>query len=150
MTDETVKLKFNVSVALVREGKVIQEETVHNVTCNAGIAKIAAVISAQATASWTYIAVGTVNTSPAATDTALGGEVLRVQGTTSLITTTVTNDTAQLIAGFIFSTSYSIKEAGLFDTASTGTGDLLGHVLIGPYSVVSGDSLTVTWQEVVG
>jgi hypothetical protein len=137
-----------VHVELVRNGTVIAEETRHNVTCNTGVAAVNATISGSGSNYFTYIAIGTVGTAVAATDTALGGEVLRTAAGWVPTTTNTTNDTAQLTCAFTFLTSYAIKEIGLFGTAGLGTGVILGHLLIGPYSVNTGDVLNVVWNEV--
>lgn len=104
-----------------------------------------------AAAAWIGVGVGT--TGFAAGDTALETEKLE-DGTTaatahkaatvSLVTTDVTNDTAQLVATFSFTATLAITESGVFNAASTGT--LLCRQTFSAINVVSGDSLQVTWK----
>lgn len=101
----------------------------------------------------TYIGVGVGTTAFNAADTALETEKL-VDGTTSatahtsgsvsLVTTDVTNDTAQIVATFAFTATLAITESGVFNASSTGT--LLCRQTFSAINVVTGDSLQVTWK----
>jgi hypothetical protein len=143
-----IPVKANVSVKLIRDGKVIQQEEAHNVTVNAGIVQMVKVVTGQTTPTfWQYVAVGTGTITPVATLTALGNEVMRVTAATATGTSSFAGDTAILTAAFTFAASYAITEAGLFDSQNPSSGNMLGWITIGTYNVVSGDQLTVTWQE---
>jgi len=69
-----------------------------------------------------YVAWGTDGTAAAATDTALGAESAeaRVAGTSSQETTTVPNDTYQVVGTITSAGTQTIQEAGLFDAATVG------------------------------
>lgn len=137
-------------IELVRGGVVIAEETTHNITVNAGIAQSVLLCFGQGGTAFGYIGVGIGTVAPAATDTALTSEVQRTLASITITTTSVTNDTAQLTGGFLFSSTYSVTECGVFNSVGVGTGVMLGHVLFGTtYAVLVGDQLNVTWNEIV-
>lgn len=132
-----------------RDGVMLQRDTAHNIVTNTGKAAIAGLLNGVVTNFFEYIAIGTSNTAAAATQTACQAEITtgggeRKIGTTSRVTTTVTNDTAQIEATFTFSLSFSVNEACLLDSSSSGI--MFARRVIGPYSVVSGDSLIVRWK----
>ena len=139
-----VNLGDNLRIIHIHEGKVVSEKTIHNIICNVGLAKVAGLVAGTATGGFGYVAVGTGTTAAAATDTALGIEVMRVASTNSLITTSVTNDTSQMVATFNFTASYAITESGVFDASSGG--NLLAHQVFSAINVVSGDAIIITWQ----
>lgn len=90
-----------------------------------------------------YIGWGTGSGTTAVTDTTLFTEVLpRVSGTTSQQTTTVTNDTFQVVGTLTAATSETITNAGTFDASTSGNlfikGDFTGIALN------SGDSISFT------
>jgi hypothetical protein len=96
-----------------------------------------------------YIAVGTGTTAFAAGDTTLQTEtaasgLTRAQGTVSLVTTTTTNDTAQVTKTFTVSGTVAVTESGLFNASSSGT--LAARQTFTAINVVSGDSLAITWK----
>lgn len=86
----------------------------------------------------------------AVTDTALGTESApttaggRTVGTESRATTTVTNDTYQVAGLVTAGGTLAITEAGLFDAVSAG--NLLMRGVFAAYNVVSGDTITFTFQ----
>lgn len=100
-------------------------------------------------AALTYIAVGTGTNAFAAGDTTLQTETAtsglsRAAATVSLVTTSVTNDTAQATLTYTVSGTVAVTESGMFNAASTGT---LGcRQTFSAINVVSGDSLAVTWK----
>lgn len=102
---------------------------------------------APAAVGWTAIGTGAV--AAAAGDTALGAEIAtnggaRAANTPTLVTTTVTNDTAQFVNTFTFTGSFAITEAGLFNASSVGT--LAARQVFSAINVVSGDTLQITWK----
>ncbi len=121
----------------------------HNLIANGGLPTVSGLIGAVAGyTAFGYMGVGTVNGTPAAADTQLngGGEVMRVATTNTQVTTTVTDDTLQLVGAFTFSTSYALYEAGVFNGATVGAGTMLAEASIGTVTVVSGDSVNITWK----
>lgn len=96
-----------------------------------------------------YVAWGTGTTSPVAGDTALetAAAESRTDGTSSRVTTNVTNDTYQ-VAGTIActGTAKAITEVGLFDASTSGN-----MLLRGTFSAINvnvGDSVAFTIKVV--
>ena len=146
---EDLKLKGELTLRHIRDGKVI-EQVIKNLVVSAGKAGVASRINGVgAEAVFTYLAIGTGTTAPAAGDTALQAEITtgggaRAAATASRITTTVTNDTAQLVYQWAFTASFAVTEAGIFNAASAGT--LLARQTFSAINVVSGDRLEITWK----
>lgn len=92
---------------------------------------------------------GIGTTAAAVADTALQTESApttsggRTVGTESRVTTTVTNDTYQVVGTVTAGSSLAITEAGLFDAVSAG--NLLIHAVFSAINVVSGDSIAFTF-----
>jgi hypothetical protein len=100
-------------------------------------------------AAFTYIATGTGTTAAAAGDTALQTELAasglsRANSTASRVTTSVTNDTAQLVNTFTVTGTVAVTESGVLNAASVGT--LLCRQTFSAINVVNGDSLQITWK----
>lgn len=93
---------------------------------------------------------GIGTTAAAVTDTALVTESApttaggRTVGTESRVTTTVTNDTYQVVGLITAVSSLAITEAGLFDAVTAG--NMLIRGVFSAYNVVSGDTITFTFQ----
>ena len=121
-----------------------------NLVTNAGLALVAGRINGSGSpAAATYIAVGTGTTSASASDTALETEsstsgLSRAAGTVSLVTTTQTNDTAQITKDFSVTGTVAVTEFGVLNASSSGT--LLCHQVFSAINVASGDTLTITWK----
>ena len=122
----------------------------HNLIPTAGKAGMASRCNgAGAEAAFTYLAVGTGTTGPAAGDTALETEIVdsglaRASATATRVTTTVTNDTAQLDKTFTVTGTKAVTEAGALNAASSGT--ILGRQTFTAVNVVNGDSLQITYK----
>jgi hypothetical protein len=93
-----------------------------------------------------YLAWGTGAGTAAAGDTTLFTESAesRTNGTSSLVTTTTTEDTYQVTGQIVATAPRTITNAGVFDAATSGNlflkADFTGVVL------GTGDSITFTWQ----
>lgn len=61
-------------------------------------------------------------------------------------TTTIANDTAQLVTIFTFTSAFNVDESGVFNAAAVG--DMLCATAFGDMPVVSGDTLQITWQVI--
>ena len=99
---------------------------------------------------WTYMALGEGDGQNAG-DTALDDEndasngLQRAAATVSTVTTTVTGDTAQWVKTFTSTATMTITEAGIFNHASAGSGDMLVYGELSPTApMVSTDTLTLT------
>jgi len=141
---------------IIRNGKVVyKSEPVHNVTTDAG-RNVARQILHQTNnggiAGFQYIAVGSTNYTPAATDTTLTGEVTgdglaRTQGTYS-------NDvaTGAWIIQYTFTytgTGITVYTGALFN-ASTGGTMLYAATFSSPATLAQNDQLKVTISGTVG
>ena len=114
-------IKQELHLGNIQDG--VKREKGHTIT-DAGLASIAGLILTDVTeADYDYLAIGTGTTAAAAADTALGYETHRAAGTGTLVTTTITNDTAQLVVTFSgYTGTEAVTEIGMFN-ASTG-GDM--------------------------
>ena len=122
---------------------------ISNGITNAGKAQIALLAGDATAVPFTYIAVGTSATAFGASQTALVGEITdtglaRMAATVSRVTTTVTNDTLQLVGSWNVTGSKTVEEVGILNAASTGT--LLGRALTGSKSLVNLDQLDITYK----
>ncbi|MCF7898936.1 MAG: hypothetical protein K9L31_03225 [Candidatus Pacebacteria bacterium] len=131
-------------------GSFVDKLVISNLVTNAGMADVAGLINGSGSpASFTYIALGSGSTSADATDTTLETEITtnggaRAEAAVSLVTTDVTDDTAQLVETFSFTGALSITESGVLNAASSGT--LLARQVFSTISVANGDSLQITWK----
>ena len=97
-----------------------------------------------------YLSQGTGAGTSSATDTTLFTEwsQSRVAGTTSVVTTTVTNDTYQ-VTGTLTATSqaWAVTNAGVFD--ATTSGNLMMKADFATVNLNTGDSITYTFKWVL-
>ena len=137
-------------IRLIRNGEVVYEEESGNSFTDAGLDFVAKVITGLQTGTVTHMAIGNGNaTTPGScpafsgTLTALGNELARVAVTASYVATGQVDLTASFTppTGTTWS---STCEAGLFD-ASTG-GTLVAYANIGPYTLDSNTTLSITWS----
>ena len=147
---DTLKLKGVYSFTITgTDGQVRDTFEVENLVTNAGFAQLALLAGDASAVPFTYLAVGTSSTTPAVTDTTLTAETTtngleRAAGTVSRVTTTVTNDTYQVVKTWTATGSVTVEEVGVFNAASTGT--MLSHALTGTKAVTSGETLTGTYK----
>lgn len=126
------------------------KRVIRNLITSAGKAGVASRINGDgAEAAFTYIAVGTGTTAANAADTTLQTETAasglsRAAGTASRVTTTVANDTAQLVKTFSVTGTVAVTESGVLNAASNGV--LLARQVFSAINVVNGDSLQITWK----
>lgn len=135
----------------IRDGKVIDIREVENLVVDAGLADAAGLLNGQVTDFFEHVAIGTGTTAATATDTQLQNECTQSGGqrgtaTTSQQTTDTTDDTAQWIFTFNFTSgaSYGVTESGVFN--SNTAGNMLCRQTFSAINVSSGDSLQVTWK----
>lgn len=92
-----------------------------------------------------WIALGTGTFAAAITDTVLQTELASTRtatGTTGTVTTTASQWTATFGPGV---GTGALTEAGIFNSATTGSGTLLAHIVFGTITKNAGDTLTITW-----
>lgn len=134
-----------------KEGNIKDEFAVDNTITNTGKAAISNLIQGNRTAYFTRIAIGSSSTAAAAANTALAAEITspslaRVASTASRVTTTVTNDTAQLVHTFTSTATQAVQEVGVFDSASGGT--MISRTTFTAKNLTSGDTLQITHKIV--
>lgn len=146
---EVNKLQGYFTIRVTHADGTFEEETVPNTVTNAGKALIASLAGDASAVPFTYLALGTGNTAPAASQTALVAEIstnnlARAAATVSRVTTTVTNDTLQLVYTWTASGSSTVEEVGVFNAASTGT--MLARALTSSKALVNTDQLMITYK----
>lgn len=123
----------------------VKREKGHTIT-NAGLAAVAALIlSDVAEDTYDHLAIGTGTTPADVTDTTLEAETHREAGTGTRVTTTVTDDTAQLVATFSgYAGSEAVTEIGMLNAAAVG--DLLMRQVHAALNIdwAAGDSYEAT------
>jgi hypothetical protein len=84
-------------------------------------------------------------------DTALSSEAESRSGTNSgtVQTTSVANDTYQVIQTITATGSRAVDEAGLFDTATSNSGSMFASATFNVVNLNSGDSIQLTWNTQV-
>lgn len=132
------------------DGQVKDRRVVRNLIPSAGLAYLAGILSADESTIPTYLGIGTGTTAAAAGDTALETEVgTRQDGTQSRVTTTVTNDTSQVVGTFGAANPAgggAITEAGLLTAVSSGT--LISRAVFAAVNKAADDSLQITHKIV--
>lgn len=137
-------------------GNWVNEMTIANLVPTAGKAAVASRINgAGSEAVFASIGMGTGATAPAAGDTALQTEVTAsgtgasgvhviAAATATRVTTTVTNDTAQLVGTVNITGTIAVTESGVFNATTNGT--ILCRQTFSAINVINGDSLQFTWK----
>jgi len=146
---DNLKLKGIISLELIRDGKVIDKREIKNTITNAGLALIASLAGDAVAVPFTYLAVGTGTTASDAGDTALETEITdtgleRSAATVSQETTTVTDDTLQLLKSWTATGAKAVTEAGALNAASVGT--LLGRQVFAAVNTATNDVLQLTYK----
>lgn len=113
--------------------------------CTAGLIEVCKLMTGVAADAFTYVALGSGDTTPEAADTTLGTEITTGGGGRVVADTheyQATNK-AVWVEEFTFSDTLAIKECGVLNAAEAG--DLLvHHVFAATINVVSTDTLTLT------
>lgn len=95
---------------------------------------------------FTYLGIGTGTTAFTAADTALETPLGdRASVTPTLVTTTVTDDTAQLSNSFAITGTNTITEVAIFNASTSGV-MWARTVLLTPRAVVNGDTYALTYK----
>jgi len=126
-------LKFN------KKGEIVEETRLNNLLVDTGLEYAAKLLNGVSTSPFQYIAIGSGSTSPQITDTALESEIDRTSASTFYESPFKANFTAI----FNFSSSVTIREAGIFNDATSG--NLLSRVTFAAKSFDAGESLGVAW-----
>jgi len=145
----TLKIKGVIEHKIIRANGDIEEWTTNNLITSAGKAQLALLAGDASATPFTFLAVGTSTTAPAIGQTALIAEITtlgfeRAAATVSRVTTTVTNDTLQLLYTWAASGSLTVEEIGIFNASSSGT--MLGRSLTGSKTFVNGDQYRAAYK----
>ncbi|MFA5412780.1 MAG: hypothetical protein WC350_05545 [Candidatus Micrarchaeia archaeon] len=151
-----MKLKGMVSwKVLDKDGNVLQSGAAPNQIKTVGKAEVARLIGAVAGGTaFSALAIGTSATANDPAQQTLVAEITTGAGgrgaaTVTNVTTTTTEDTVRFVKSWTFSAGFTIQEAGIFNNNTSG-GDMLGRILIGPITVVSGNILQLQYDIIVG
>ena len=146
------------AIVFDRFGNIKQAHYGEDLITSAGKAAVPALILTDITSvsGYDFIAIGSGNTAASTGDTTLEAEADRAAATGTRVTTTVTNDTAQLV--HVFSSGHpaglngtstgtqAIEESGLLSELTVGV--LLCRQTFNPLNIDwdGGDSLSITWK----
>jgi hypothetical protein len=150
MLDDSLKTKGVVQVQLLdADGNVKESREIPNLVVSSGLAYIASRMRDATTTAMSHMAVGSGSTAAVAADTALGTQLARVAlDSTTLVTTTVTNDAVQYVATFAAGTGTgAVTEAGIFNASSAGV--LLCRTVFAVINKGALDTLVITWKVTV-
>jgi len=146
-----VVLKGKFIVRHFRNGKLLEEEEIDNTVTNAGKAEVAGLINEVTSGGFKWLAVGSSSTAASASDTGLASEITanglgRAAATCSRVTTTVTNDTAQLVHTWTATGTQTVQEAGIFDTSTANGGNMLARQTFSAKNMENNDTLELTYK----
>jgi len=150
MLDDSLKTKGVVQVQLLdANGNVKESREIPNLVVNTGLAYIASRMKDATATAMSHMAVGSGSTAAVAADSALGTQLARVAlDSTTLVTTTVTNDAVQYVATFAAGTGTgAVTEAGIFNASSAGT--MLCRTVFAVINKGALDTLVITWKVTV-
>lgn len=151
MLDDSLKTKGLVQVQLFdAAGNVKETREIPNLVVNTGLAYIASRIKDSTATAMSHMGVGSGSVAAAAANTDLGSALgSRVaMDSTTLVTTTATNDAVQYVATFAAGTGTgAITEAGIFNALTGGT--MLCRTVFAVINKGTLDTLVITWKVTV-
>lgn len=140
---DDLKPEDNVEVVLRGpDGRVKRRLSAHNLVTTVGKEKLAEqLVAAPATEKPKYIAIGTSGTAAAAGDTALGGELKRLEASTRTASGKVLTMKVTFAAG---EGTGTVKEAGIFAAAAAGS--MYARLAFEGIAKGAEDALEITWK----
>lgn len=150
MVNDSIKAKGTLQLTLIDENGQIKQQDEHNLVVNTGLAYIASRMKDTTAGAMSHMGVGTGTTAAAAgntaLETALGARV--TLDSTTLVTTTATDDSVQYVATFDAGTATgAITEAGIFNALTSGT--MLCRTVFPVINKGALDTLVITWKVTV-
>jgi len=118
MRKEGFKLIGKALIRRIKDGKILDEEIVHNLVVNTGKERVAKLLGGVSTQEFTSLAVGEGVTGALATDTELESEVAEASATVAYEADYMT--TFEKTFTFGTAEEYDITEAGIFDGVGSG------------------------------
>jgi hypothetical protein len=150
MVNDSIKAKGTLQLTLIDENGKIKQQDEHNLVVNTGLAYIASRMKDATATVMSHIGVGTSSTAAAAADTALGSALgaRSALDSTTIVTTSATNDSVQYVATFAAGASTgAITEAGIFNALTSGT--MLCRTVFAVINKGALDTLVITWKVTV-
>lgn len=149
MLQDNIKTKGTLTLVLTDENGNVKQQDEHNLVVSTGLAYIASRMKDATATAMSHMAVGAGAAAAAAANAALGSELGRVALTsTTIVTTSVTNDAVQYVATFPAGTGTgAITEAGIFNAPSAG--QMLCRTVFAVINKGALDTLTITWKVTV-
>ena len=149
MLQDNIKAKGTLTLVLTDENGNVKSQDEHNLVVSTGLAYIASRMKDATATAMSHMGVGSGTVAAAAGDTALGSQLGRVAlDSTTIVTTTVSNDSVQYVATFPAGTGTgAVTEAGVFNAASNGT--MLCRTVFPVINKGALDTLTITWKVTV-
>lgn len=141
-----------------KKGEVLAKDTHVNSVMNVGLAEAAQCIGynlAGSTARYQAVGIGTTNPDGTDTITDLDSEIIdsglaRSEGAVTNQTTTVTNDTIQLVKSWSVTGTKAISETGVFWGNSADDATMYARKRFASvYNVVNGDTFQVTYKIIL-
>jgi hypothetical protein len=149
MLNDSLKANGVLQLTLLDAAGNVKEQHEHNLVVNTGLAYIASRIKDATATAMSHMGIGSGSTAAAAADTALGSQLARVTlDSTTLVTTTATNDSVQYVATFAAGTGTgAVTEAGIFNAGTSGT--MLCRTVFAVINKGALDTLVITWKVTV-
>lgn len=150
MVNDSIKAKGTLQLTLIDEHGNIKQQNEHNKVVDVGLAYIASRMKDATATVMSHMAVGSGTVAAAAGDSALGSQLsTRVAlDSTTIVTTTATNDSVQYVATFAAGQSTgAVTEAGIFNAATAGT--MLCRTVFPVINKGELDTLVITWKVTV-
>jgi hypothetical protein len=150
MVNDSIKAKGTLQLVLLDAQGNIKQQDEHNLVVNTGLAYIASRMRDTTAAVMTHMGIGSGTVAAAAGDTALGSQLSTRVGldSTTIVTTTATNDSVQYVATFGAGQSTgAVTEAGIFNAATAGT--MLCRTVFPVINKGALDTLVITWKVTV-
>ena len=138
--NDQLKMKGKLQIRLNDE--VVQE--VDNIVVTAGKGYVASRMKDATATAMSHMAIGSGSTAAAASDTALGNQLGRVDLTSTTVSAAVVTYVASFPAG---TGTGAVTEAGILNAASGGT--MLCRTVFSVVNKGASDSMTVTWTVTV-
>ncbi len=142
---EAIKLSHNVTIAHIRNSRVIAAVSVHNLTTTIGKEIAAKLLGGITSRVFNYIQIGSGTTAAVIGDTTLVTFYKEKVGAATYVSPSILNINAIIDV----TSTVSLTEAGLFDDVLANAPDLLARVVFTAVAAVSGDKFNVTWQVTV-
>lgn len=116
----------------------------YNTIIQSGIQLMVKIMNGNTTGSFKWMGIGTGSTAPSSTQTALVDQISIEETTNTVGTTAFSDDTAIFQGTFTFTTTYTLREAGLFSSSASGV--MLARRLFPAVNVINGDNLSLIWS----